>query len=119
MYIVKNITNDSNQSFNLIIPGQTDTVGMTLIYQPRLMCWEMGIAYKNVSISNFRVCSIPNLLRQWFKILPFGLGCYTTDNTDPFYVDDFQSGRCGLLMLSQSDVLNLEAYLLTQKEALL
>jgi len=115
MYKVENVTSDPSQSFNLIIPNSTDTMHVTLRYIYNLQSWYMNFEYKAVVFNNRRVCSSLNLLQQWKKILRFGLACYTMDGSDPFFIDDFEKGRCGLLVLSESEVDNYNQLLSSLK----
>jgi len=111
MYQVTNITNDPNQSLNLVLPDGVSTAQLNLRYKSNLKSWYMDLTYLGFSFSNRRVCSHPNLIRQWFKILPFGLGCYTLDGSDPYFIEDFQNGRSGLLLLTEDEVDNFEQLL--------
>jgi hypothetical protein len=115
MYQITNITNDPQQEFLLEIPESSETFRLTLRYKSNLQTWTMDLVYKNTSITNRRLFSSPNVLRQWFKVIPFGLACYTIDNTDPFLLDDFQS-RCGIMVLSATEVDRYEQYLSDQKD---
>ncbi len=116
MYQVLNITADPNQTFDLLLPDSSQSFKLTMRYKARLDSWYMDLVYQDFSIYSRRVCSLPNLLQQWRKVLPFGLGCYTLDGTDPFFLEDFSNGRCGLMVLSQTDLDNLESYLSLVKD---
>ena len=116
MYQITNISNDANQSINFILPDREDVGKLTLRYVARLQSWYMDVSWEDFEINNKRVCSHPNLLIQWKKIIPFGLACYTLDNSDPYFVDDFQNKRCGLFLLSDSDVDLMDDYFVQQKE---
>ena len=118
MYKITNISSDAKQSLNLILPDRDETVKVDLRYIPRQESWYMTVTYGGTVISGRRVCSGPNILRQWNNVFPFGLGCYTLDNTDPFFIDDFSNGRCGMFLLSEADVARFEEYLNTQKDLL-
>ena len=118
MYQLTSITKDPYQKIVLILPGSVGKATLYLQYLTQLQSWYMTLDYLNYSIDNRRVYSSPNLLRQWDKVFPFGIGCYTKDNTDPYLIDDFQNGRCGLVMLSQAEIENYEAYLTDQKNAI-
>ena len=118
MYKIENITSDPAQAFTLVLPGRSDTAKLTLYYIERLMSWYMDLEYEDKTIRSRRVCSSPNLLRQWYKTMPFGLACYTLDNTDPFTAEDFEAGgRCGLIVLSEDEAFGYEEYLTELKDA--
>jgi len=115
MYLIPNITNDPSQVMDLAMPDGVSTAQIYLRYKSNLKSWYMDLVYQEFSFNNRRVCSHPNLIRQWLKILPFGLACYTLDGSDPYFKDDFQGGRCGLLLLTEAEVNNLEQFMSEQK----
>lgn len=116
MYAIPNISSDPIQAINLVLPDGENTAKVTLRYLENDQAWYMDLEYQATIINGLRVCSNPNLLRQWRKILPFGLGCFTLDNSDPYFIDDFTTGRCGLLLLSQAEVDNFETLLSELKD---
>ena len=111
MYQIQNILNNPKQEFILAIPDSSETALLTLRYSSNSQCWYMDLTYDTTVVGSRQVCSSPNLLYQWKNVLPFGLGCYALDGSDPYYLDDFQTGRCGLLVLSAADVLAYVVYL--------
>jgi hypothetical protein len=117
MYQIPNISNDPNQSINFVLPDGVNTAKLTLRYLSNIRAWYMDLEYQDFSCNNRRICSSPNMLRQWKRTLPFGLGCYTLDGSDPYFIDDFQNGRCGLLVLTPDEIDNFEGYLIGLKNA--
>jgi len=111
MYQIQSITSAPQQEFVLAVPDSSETAQLTLTYCSNTQSWQMGLTYGETVITGRRVCSSPNLLRAWKNVFPFGLACYALDGSDPYYLEDFQNGRCGLLILSAAEVANLEAYL--------
>lgn len=102
-----NITNFSNQALVLQLQDGT-TVDITLIYQATSERWIMNLSYAGTVINGLGVCCDPNILRQWKNVFPFGIACATDDQTDPFAVDDFSSGRASLFLLTAEDVESME-----------
>ena len=117
MYQIINISSDPNQVFNLTVPDQNDTAKLALRYSSNSQGWVMDLTYGSIVITNRRLCASPNVLRQWSNVLPFGLACFTTDASEPYYIDDFANGRCALLVLSAADVESCEVYLSGLKDA--
>ncbi len=107
---ITNLTNFANQSTGLQLPDGS-TVTMGLIYQGATERWQMSIAYPtlNFTATGLSVCCYPNLLRQWEHILPFGIACVTLDQTDPFDINDFSSGRATIYLLTQDDIMAITA----------
>lgn len=111
MYQITNITDDPKQKLNVVLPDGVSIAQLSLRYLANLRSWYMDVLYEDISIKNRRICSSPNLLRQWNNVLPFGLACYTTDDSDPFFIDDFENGRCGLLVLTPDELDNYQQML--------
>lgn len=96
------------QTMELQIPDGR-RVNIDLIFHPLTERW-----YANVSIGAFnargiRVKSGANLLRPYL-FSEIGLACISEDEgTDPFLINDFQSGRSKLYLLSREDIEKIES----------
>lgn len=100
---ITNLTNFADQNTILqLIDGSTAT--MELIYQGAAERWVTNITYGSQVFNGINVCCYPNILRQWRNVLPFGLTFATADQTDPFDINDFSSGRVAVFLLDQADV---------------
>lgn len=56
-----------------------------------------------------RLVASPNLLRQYRKLVPFGLMLFTIDNLEPMGRTCFVDGTADLILLNAADVLDIEA----------
>lgn len=99
-----NISSDPLQNLTLILPDDAEAINLVLRYSVINKGWFVDIKYAETEISNRRVFASPNILHQWKNILPFGLGCFAIDGEEPYFADDFKTGRCGLLLLNKSEV---------------
>ncbi len=108
--IVDNLTNAADQLTILILEDGT-TVSLELLYNGVTQRWIANVTYGTTTINGLGLCCHPNILRQWRNILPFGLSVVTADQTDPFNINDFSSGRVLLYLLTAADVLAVEATL--------
>lgn len=106
--LLANITNFANQSMVLQLPNG-ETADLVLVFDATSERWVIDVSYSNTIIKGKGLCCYPNVLRQWRKVIPFGLACTTRDQTDPFTVNDFVTGRVGLFLLTAEDVLAVEA----------
>ena len=104
MYQLPNITDDTKQRLTLVLPDGVNTATLELRYSSINKSWFLDLEYQTTEIKGRRVFASPNLLHQWKNILPFGLACYVLDGSEPYLADDFLSGRCGLLLLTQDEV---------------
>lgn len=105
--LINNLTNFADQLTNLQL-ADGSTASMELIYQGATERWVMNIVYGTFTANGIGVCCYPNLLRQWREILPFGLACVSSNQTDPFNINDFASGRVQIYILTQADVAAIE-----------
>lgn len=107
MKYINKITNDAQQ--RLILTGIRGLqITLTMRFMPRIQRWIMGISYGDVSIQGIPVCTSLNLLRQYKNVLPFGISCATTNQLDPYTVDDFANQTANLYLLDETDVEQIE-----------
>lgn len=105
---LNNLTDFANQTTTLQLPDGT-TANLTLIFNATAERWVANIVYGTLVINGLGVCCLPNILRQWKNVIPFGLACATNDQTDPFAANDFSDGRARLFLLSADEVLLMES----------
>lgn len=107
MLFLNKITAEAQQKFFL-----TGNVGQRIImklrYMPTQMLWLMDIEYGDFKTNGIAVTSSPNMLRNYKDLIPFGLACVTGDGLDPYYIDDFSSGRSAMYLLNAADVIEVE-----------
>lgn len=104
---ITEITNDSSQKLNLI-GEEGQEINFELFYKPTQQGWFYNLSYDNVTINGNRLITSPNILRPWKNILNFGIGINTSDNTEPFDIDDFINDRVQFYLLNSEDVETIE-----------
>lgn len=110
MTIIDNLTDAADQTTTLILPDNTAAT-LRLRFRPRTQRWtaDVGYAPKNFQVYGLNVCTLPNILRAWRRILPFGLAVVTPGlMTDPFQLEDFLTGRATIYLLNEADVQEVE-----------
>ena len=60
--------------------------------------------FNNYETTCIQVTNNPNILRQVKNLYNFGIGCSVIDGTEPWFVDDFLTGRASLFVLNKADV---------------
>lgn len=95
------------QSFLTGNPGQR--IVMTVRYMPSQQLWLMDISYNDFNLYGIPVLFALNMLRNYNKLIPFGIGCTTTDGQDPYSIEDFASGYAKLYLLSAEECQAVEA----------
>lgn len=103
--LITNLTNFADQLVSLQLDDGSP-MSVELIYQGATERWQINVSYPTLNFlaNGLSLCCYPNVLRQWGNILPFGIACVTSDQTDPFDINDFSSGRVQLYLLNQSDI---------------
>lgn len=103
------ITDNPAQTFT--IPLQDGTVvSMFLYYIPNQMGWFYNLSWpgnttvSGITINGRRVVTSPNMLRQYKNEIPFGLGCTTADNKEPFNQNCFLTQYAILFLLDSAAV---------------
>lgn len=103
-----NLTNDPNQIAKFVL-ADGSTVIMNMVYNPAVQRWVMNVLRGTFEVNSINISIHPNFMREWRNIIPFGIGCTTTDGADPVYLDDFANGRAVIHMLNALDVAAVEA----------
>jgi len=112
---LSNITDFPKQSLSFLLEeGATAT--LNLHYHSNMKAWYMDLEYGEFVLRNRRLYSNPNILRQWWKTLPFGLGCFCADGQDPYFLADFKNERAYLYVLTSQEVQNYEGVLSELKD---
>lgn len=106
---IQGISDYPKQIFSIALPdGETLTLSLT--YRPLQQGWFASVVYQNFEIDNLRVTCNYNILEQWSNLIPFGIACFTTQNQEPFFAQDFLAGNAALCLLDATDLENLEAF---------
>lgn len=105
MYRVEKITTNPLQKHTVILP---DGLPLTfeLYFRPMQYGWFFNdITYQDFTLKGLRVTNNPNMLYQFQNLIPFGIGCFSNDNREPSFLQDFDSGASRLYILDESEVL--------------
>lgn len=70
--------------------------------------WFFDVTYGDFKTTGLRLVNSPNVLDAYFNILRFGLMVNVPDGAEPYFVDDFITGRVNLYVLSESEVKQIE-----------
>jgi len=101
---IQQITDYANQKQTISLPDGT-TFQLTLYYVTRQNGWFIKeLSYGDFILKNVRVVSSPNLLYQNRNQIPFGIACFTENNREPMFQEDFLSGASQLFLLTSDEV---------------
>lgn len=107
MLKVTNLTSDSNQKITQITEDGLE-FDITLIYLSTQSGWYMTIEYEDFIVQNMRLCNHKNILRSFINKLPFGLLVDVIDGGEPYFLEDFISGRVNIYVLTTTEVQEVE-----------
>lgn len=103
MQQITNLSDEADQLTKIVL-GDGSIATFEFIYLPAIERWVYSVSHPDLTVNRLILCMGPNVLRDFRNIIPFGLACYTTDGADPFYIEDFSSGRVTLYVLDASEV---------------
>ena len=108
MDVITTLTEYPNQLHTLVLENN-NSADIKLFYNARMQSWFININFEEISINGLKIVLHPNLLRQFRKILPFGLMIYTeSDFVEPFEIEAFSSGRVKIGILNSDEVEEVE-----------
>lgn len=115
MNSITGLTSSAAQnSFILLEDGSR--VELTLEFRPQQAGWFFDLKWPGneqlqvpFSLNGRRLVASPNLLRQFRRLIPFGLMLYTIDNLEPMGRTCFVDGTADLILLTAAEVLEVEA----------
>jgi hypothetical protein len=107
--LIDNLTDAADQTAALVLSDNT-TATLRLRYRPRTQRWiaDVGYAPNGFQVNGLTLTCYPNILRPWRRLIPFGLAFMTADQTDPFDLNDFLTGRVSAYLLDAADVQQVE-----------
>ena len=108
MQIITSITSSSNQHMTLVLDNN-EKVDFRLYYLIRQQSWFYDFTYKDLTVNCSKVVLTPNSLRQFRKIIPFGLAFVADGYVEPFSIDDFSTGRVVMYVLNSDEVKQVES----------
>ena len=107
MNIIETLTDNPNQLQTLTLENR-ETALIRLYYSGRCQAWYFDLSYNTFQLKGCKVTLTPNTLRQFRKILPFGLAFFSDSDIEPYRLDDFSSNRVQMGILSADEVKEIE-----------
>lgn len=87
-----------------IINAKNETYTGYINYNSSRQGWFLDLVSDNFKLYGIRITSVPNILRQWKNKLGFGVGVICENNSEPFLLEDFNTGRSSLYLLDLDDL---------------
>lgn len=99
---ITEISTSANQRLRLV-GENNEQIDLVLQYKPTQQSWYFTLTYQGRTIGSKRVCESPNLLNQFRNVVPFGLACRVPEGGEPYFVEDFATGRVQLYLLNEAE----------------
>lgn len=112
MIEITGITPDYKQKL-LITITNFGYAQLILSYKPNQYAWFFDLTWQDFTTTNQQLTMAPNILRQYRKILPFGIMCINSSNIDPIILESFNTDT-KLYLMDSAEVIQLEADLYGQ-----
>lgn len=87
-----------------IINAKNETYTGYVNYNSSRQGWFLDLVSENFKIYGLRITSVPNILKQWKNKLGFGIGVLTENNSEPLFLEDFNTERAKMFLLDQDDL---------------
>lgn len=110
MVLIDNL-NDAADQLTALQMSDGSVGTLELLYQATISRWIFNFVhptFPNGALNGQMLCVHPNILRQWKKIIPFGLAVVSSTGNDPVNVTDFADGSIRLYLLEAADVVTVE-----------
>lgn len=108
MQQITSITSEPKQRMTLVLENN-ETVDFLLYYLPRQQSWFYNFTYNTLTCKGSKVTLTPNSLRQFKRVIPFGIAFMSNDSVEPFDIDDFSNGRVIMYVLNADEVKEIES----------
>lgn len=87
-----------------IVNAKNETFTGYINYNTSRQGWFLDLVSDNIKIYGIKMTSVPNILRQWKDLLGFGISVICENNSEPFFLEDFNTGRAKLFLLELDDL---------------
>lgn len=107
MQQIDNLSSEADQLVTFVLPDGNEMT-LEFIYRPAIERWSVNLSHPNLTLNGVNLCVSANLLRQWRKIINFGLAVISTSGLDPTQVTDLSDGSCTIYVLSSDEATQVE-----------
>lgn len=99
---IENITDEPHQRH--VIVFEESEIALELRFLPTVEMWFLGVEYKGVVASGYKLSAEVLHLRSRNFPFDFTVADLNDDGIDPFRADDFATGRCALYLVESPDM---------------
>lgn len=110
MRLIDRLTTDARQRYTLVAEDGEE-IDLLLWYAPSQQGWMMDVTAGSFTVEGVQLVNAPNIMRIYRNFINFGFTITVNDGLDPYYLDDFVSGRVKFYLLTAAEVEQIEARL--------
>lgn len=114
MKSIAGLTSQPNQD-SFIVLDDGSRAKLSLSYRPQQLGWFYNLSWPGnaalpvpFAVNGNRLVASPNILRQYRRLIPFGLMLFTVDQGEPMGRTCFVDGTADLILLSADEVAEIE-----------
>jgi len=107
---IDQLTSNGSQLFTLVTDDGIE-LNCTLRFFPTQNQWILDIVSDNFNVFGITLVNSINILRQYLRIITFGILISGGTGLDPYRIDDFEQGRSNFFLLNETDLVDVEAIL--------
>ena len=100
---ITGFTKNAHQSFTISLEDET-TFDLTLRFLPSQNTFILDVAGEDFKLTGLRVVTSANMLAPFRQKIKFGLAVLTKDLSEPYFQNDFSSGRVEMFILNNLDL---------------
>lgn len=100
---ITGLTADARQTIEIVLDDNS-IVNLYLEYRDSIQGWIYNVSRNDFTANGRNLVTNVNVLRTFENYIPFGLAVVSTDNLDPAFLEDFETGRITLYILNESDI---------------
>lgn len=104
---ITSITAEPKHIFGVRLDDGTK-ITISLNFSDINRAWFLDFTYQGYTSTCHQVTNNPNIIRECQNLFPFGIGCSVSDGYEPWFIDDFMTGRAELYVLNADEVKQVE-----------
>ena len=113
MFKIEGFTSSPKQEKTIILPDDTEFTILLRFVDSQFGWFIDDITYADFNVKGIKIVRSLNLLDQWRNVIPFGIACLSSEEREPYFIEDFERDFCSLFLLINNDKRVLEDFLKT------
>lgn len=103
MQQITDLGSDAKQTFRFQIEDR-NLATFTFSFLDNQIGWYFDVEYDDFKTTGLRLVNSPNVLSAYENLIRFGLMCTVSDGAEPYFQNDFVTGRVNLYILNKQEV---------------